>query len=197
MAQGSTNRWSNSTLCAMTDGDGLTGKPSRPVSDGPSQRESARGDVGRVIRSAVPVVIVVAVVAAMLWSTDFGLRAAASTRSRSNVAFWEIDSAYYSCLAKQVEGVVPRGEAVWVSYDTPYAPFWYRSLWKVVAAYRPVTAAQRGTVQLYLVKSPHDWGCLGTRVKAVFPDGAVKYGQGFVPHPLLVQWRSLGSPSLP
>jgi len=145
----------------------------------------------------VAVLIVVAVAVAMLWTVVFGLRVTASVRSPTNVAFWEVDADYYACLSGQLKGAVRSGDVVWTSYATPYAPFWFRTLWKVTAAYTPVTVDPRGVTRLYLAAAPHGEGCLGTRLEIVHPDGTVSFGHGYVALPLLKKWRALGSPPLP
>ena len=152
---------------------------------------------GRFIRRAAPLVVVVAVALAMVWSAVFGLKATASERSASNVTFWEVEAAYYSCLARQVQTVVPHTDIVWVSYATPNAPFWYRTLWKVAAAYTFVTPNPKNVVDLYLVSAPQNQGCLGAHVRAVFPSGSVRYGVGSTPKVDWSRWKSLGGPSLP
>jgi uncharacterized iron-regulated membrane protein len=146
---------------------------------------------------AVPIVIVVAVVVGMAWSIVYGFRFTASVQSRPNVAYWEIDSDYYSCLAAQVKSVVPPNDVVWVSNTTPESPFWYRTLWKVAAAYRPVTLDTSHVIDLYLVTVPEGQGCLGTHVKAVFPDGVVRYGKGSIPQADWVRWETTRHPSTP
>lgn len=146
---------------------------------------------------AVPIVIVVAVVLGMVWSIVYGFRFTASVQSGPNVAYWEVDSAYYSCLAEQVKSVVPPNDVVWVSYATPASPFWYRTLWKVAAAYRPVTLDASNVIDLYLVRVPEGQGCLGTHVKAVFPSGAVRYGTGSISQADWTRWESLRNPGTP
>jgi uncharacterized iron-regulated membrane protein len=150
------------------------------------------------VRSIVVSVLLVAVVIlGMTWRAWFGINAVAYLRSTVRVTYWQVDAAYYSCLASEVQSVVPPGDTVWVSNTTPRTPSYFRTLWKVTAAYRPITLDDDGVVSLSLVSVPLDRACLGAQVKAVFPDGVVKYGLASIPSGDVAEWESLTNPGIP
>jgi hypothetical protein len=145
---------------------------------------------------AARIVIVAAVVWAMAVSIDDELRNVSFLRSGSNVAFWETDAAYFSCLATEIQSVVPQGSTVWVDDYTPDAASWYKALVKVADAYTPVTDDPGNVVNLSLIAVRGKY-CLGARVEAMYPTGAVKYGNGSVSQTDLALWKSMGSPGAP
>ncbi len=99
--------------------------------------------------------------------------------SPANVARWNLDDAYFSCLTHQVEGLVPSGTPVWASGYTPNGNGTAITLKKVVAPYAPLADRSTGVVKLFLVREHNAArGCLGVRVRAVAPDGTVRFGSG-------------------
>jgi hypothetical protein len=123
--------------------------------------------------------IVLVVASAIL--VEVGSAVAATNRLGvpKNVARWNLDNAYFSCLTHQVEGLVPSGKRVWVSADTPNGTVDDITLKKVVAPYAPLAYRSTGVVQLFLVQVHGSTkGCLGVRVRAETPDGAVRFGSG-------------------
>jgi hypothetical protein len=54
------------------------------------------------------------------------------------------------------------------------------TLKEIVAAYVPLAFRPAGQVNLFLVHARRGTGCLGMRVKAVSPDGAIRYGRGLL-----------------
>ena len=168
---------------------GITG-PSCPEQPAATR---LRSNLVRAARLA----IVAAVVWAMGVSIDDELRNVAFLRSGSNVALWESDAAYFSCLTTEMQSVVPKGATVWVSNYTPGAVSWYKALVKVADAYRPVTDNSSNVINLSLVAAPQGRYCLGARVQAMFPSGTVEYGNESVSKADLARWRSIGSPAAP
>lgn len=110
------------------------------------------------------------------------------------VAHWDLDAAYWSCLTAQVKALVPEGQLTWVSTASPNEPDSYRSLWKVTAGIRPLTARASGVTDLYLVGDPGTReGCFGVRVKARNANGTTQFGTATVPAVDWVLWDA--SPS--
>jgi hypothetical protein len=122
--------------------------------------------------------VVLVTASAFLVEIRSGVAFTISLRSSSNVAHWNLDDAYFSCLTHQVEGLVPSGKRVWVSQYTPNGTRDAITLEKVVAPYAPLAYRSTGVVRLYLVRAHQPDGCLGVRVKAVAPGGAVRFGSG-------------------
>jgi len=122
--------------------------------------------------------IIVVVAAALLANARAGIRDTDFLTAPADVAAWNLDNAYFSCLDAQVKSVIPRGERVWVDDVNPRnGPVWSETLAKVVGAYTPMTIRPGGVVNVFLVDT--HGGCLGVRVKAVAPDGAaVRFGSG-------------------
>jgi uncharacterized iron-regulated membrane protein len=150
-----------------------------------------------VLSTAVSVLLVAVAILGMTWRAWFGVNTVAYLRSTARVTYWQVDAAYYSCLASEVQSVVPPGDTVWVSNTAPRTPSYFRTLWKVAAAYRPITLDDDGVVSLYLVSVPLDHACLGAQVNAVFPDGVVKVGLATIPSGAVAKWESLRNPGVP
>jgi hypothetical protein len=123
-------------------------------------------------------ILLLVTVSAFLVEIGSGVTDTSSLRSASNVARWTLDDAYFSCLTHQVESLVPGGKRVWVSQFTPNGTGDAITLEKVVAPYAPLSYGPKGVVRLFLVATHRPKGCLGVRVKAVAPDGAVRFGSG-------------------
>lgn len=124
--------------------------------------------------------IVVVVASAILVDARSDVVYTNALRSSRNVAQWNLEGAYYACLTHQVEDLVPRGTRVWVSQQAPNGASGVLALAKIVAPYTPLSDRSAGVVDLFLVKAAHTEGCLGVRVKAVAPDGAVRFGSGLL-----------------
>ncbi len=142
----------------------------------PLNAHRARWRINTVRFAAALVVLVVA--SAVVVEARTGVAKTNSLGSSKNVARWNLENAYFSCLTRQVEGLVPSGSPVWVSVNTPGGPAIANTLEKVVAPYAPLAYLPIGVVKLILVEAPNGKGCLGVRVKAVAPDGAVRFGSG-------------------
>ncbi len=128
--------------------------------------------------------LVIAVGGALLLATaGSGLREISSLRSPSNVASWDLEQQVVSCLTGQVERVVPPGDWAYISERSVLAdlfavkdPMVAGQLSSVVARYWPRDPGHEH-VELRLVQVRRSHGCLGFRVKAVWPDGSVHFGR--------------------
>lgn len=140
-------------------------------------------------------VIGAAFVTGVVWNAEREVGTVQSSTSNRIVAHWDVDAAYWTCLAAQVESVVPPGETVWLSQLAPNEPSSTQSLWKATAGIRPLTKAKYGSTDLYLVPATNGHGCLDVKVKAVMPSGVVKYGKGTVPQIDWTRWaKNMSSP---
>src|SRR5271168_3906004 len=63
--------------------------------------------------------VVLVVTGALLIKVSTGIGQTRSIETPASVAVWELDTAYFSCLATQVKSLVPPGQLVWVSTLTP------------------------------------------------------------------------------
>ena len=155
--------------------------PIIPVSTGGDTDRPSSGQAWRWLASLI---IVLVVAAALLVKVSPAVNETDALRSPSNVALSNLRAAYFSCLSHQVESLVPPGRPVWVSTHTPKIIFPAFQLQQVVAPYAPLEPRSAGLVRLYLVKARHNKGCLGARVKGVWPNGTVRFGVGPVVRPV-------------
>jgi hypothetical protein len=98
--------------------------------------------------------------------------------SSNYIARQNLQYAYFQCLSHQVKSLVPPRKRVWVNLHTPNGTD-RTTLKKVVAPYAPIAFRSGGLVKLTLVGTHGTTtGCLGMRVRAQSPDGAIRYGTG-------------------
>lgn len=142
------------------------------------------------MRRLVSALLVLAVIAGMALSAADEWHFARSAVTNEEVAHWDLDAVYWSCLTTQVQSLVPPGQRVWVSSQAPNASSSLRSLWKATAGIRPISPQAYGAIDLYLVDAPVGHGCLGTDVKAVYPTGIITSGTATVPAADWALWRA-------
>jgi hypothetical protein len=138
----------------------------------------SRGSPPAKVRRFAALLVLLVVASALLVEISSGISETNYLRSSTNVARWNLDMEYYACLTHQVESLVPKGRPVWASGDTPNGPADAITLKKVLAPYAPLELKPGDLVHLFLITAPHDDGCLGMQVRAVWPNGTVRFGAG-------------------
>lgn len=126
----------------------------------------------------VTALIVLVVTSAIVVEVKSSIAKTNQLVSSNYVARQNLQYAYFECLGHQVRSLVPPGEPVWVSLHAPQGGEDI-TLKEVVAPYAPIANRPAGVVELSLVEARRNTaGCLGIRVKAQAPDGAVRFGSG-------------------
>ncbi len=166
-------------------GASIGGLPS-PDDVGPERSDSSSSASSTLVQLVAAALVIVVVVVTVFVELGSGVSETDTLRSSANVADATLNDAYFACLTRQVEGLIPPERPVWASTHSPNGVANAVALKKVLAPYAPLSVGSSGLVRLYLINNHHHDGCLGVRVKAVWPDGTVRLGTGSlvttVPH---------------